>query len=77
MRSPTRTAELLSLLCRHEDAGYEELLPDTVVLQVGDLQIRVLSLPRLIEAKQRAGRPKDLAALPLLHATLSRSRGPT
>lgn len=32
--------------------------------------IRVLSLPALIEAKERAGRAKNLAALPVLRATL-------
>jgi hypothetical protein len=32
--------------------------------------IRVLSLPALIDAKERSGRPKDLAALPVLRATL-------
>jgi hypothetical protein len=36
----------------------------------GGLNVRVLSLPALIEAKERSGRPKDLAALPVLRATL-------
>jgi hypothetical protein len=36
----------------------------------GGLTVRVLGLPALIEAKERAGRPKDLAALPVLRATL-------
>ena len=36
----------------------------------GGVTIRVLGLPALIEAKERAGRPKDLAALPVLRATL-------
>lgn len=56
-----------------EDIGYEELLDDTVILSVGDLEVRVLSLRRLIEVKERAGRPKDLAVLRLLRATLLRS----
>jgi hypothetical protein len=30
----------------------------------------VLALHELIEVKRRAGRPKDLAALPVLEATL-------
>lgn len=60
-------AEILTLLVR----GYEELLAGTVELQLGDGKtIRVLSLPALIEPKERAGRPKDLAVLPLLRATL-------
>jgi hypothetical protein len=54
-----------------EDMGYEELLPKTVTMSLGGgLSVRVLSLPALIEAKERAGRPKDLAALPVLRATL-------
>ena len=32
--------------------------------------VRVITLPRLIAAKSRAGRPKDRLALPLLIATL-------
>lgn len=36
----------------------------------GGLLVRVLGLPALIEAKERAGRPKDLAALPVPRATL-------
>ncbi len=51
--------------------GYDELLPDTIEMKLADgSAFRVLSLPALIEAKERAGRPKDLAALPLLRATL-------
>lgn len=51
--------------------GYEELLERTVTMSLsGGMTIRVLSLPALIEAKERAGRPKDLAALPVLRATL-------
>ncbi len=57
------------------DRGYEELLAETVEMSLaGGLRIRVLSLPALIEAKERAGRPKDLAALPLLKATLEETR---
>jgi len=53
------------------DRGYEDLLPDTVALELADgARVRVLSLPALIAAKERTGRPKDLAVLPLLRATL-------
>lgn len=53
------------------DEGYDELLSRTVTMALaGGLTVRVLGLPALIEAKERAGRPKDLAALPLLRATL-------
>jgi hypothetical protein len=54
-----------------EGVGYEELSERTVSLKLaGGLDIRVLGLAALIEAKERAGRPKDLAALPVLRATL-------
>jgi len=54
-----------------QDRGYEELLDQTVEMELaGGRTIRVLSLPALIEAKERSGRPKDLAVLPVLRATL-------
>jgi hypothetical protein len=40
----------------------------------GGLAVRVLGLAALIEAKERSGRPKDLAALPVLRATLAETR---
>jgi hypothetical protein len=40
----------------------------------GGRAVRVLTLSALIEAKERAGRPKDLAALPVLRATLDELR---
>lgn len=67
----TNLGDLDCLGAISESMGYEELLPQTVAMKVtGGLNVRVLSLPALIEAKERAGRPKDLAALPVLRATL-------
>jgi hypothetical protein len=58
-----------------QDRGYEDLLGQTVEMRLaGGLTVRVLSLPALIEAKERAGRPKDLAALPVLKATLDETK---
>ena len=54
--------------------AYEDLAPDTVTLAVADLAVPVLALPRLIEVKEATGRPKDLAALPTLRATLEEIR---
>jgi hypothetical protein len=34
------------------------------------LEVRVLQLAKLVELKRQLGRPKDLAVLPLLEATL-------
>ena len=58
-----------------QDRGYEELLGQTIEMSIGEgRKVRVLSLPALIEAKERAGRPKDLAALPVLRATLDETK---
>ena len=55
--------------------SYDELIASTVPIKLsGDLTIRVLDLATLIEFKKRAGRPKDLAAVPHLEATLRESR---
>lgn len=54
--------------------GYEQLVRDAVRLRVGNHDVQVLGLERLIEEKERAGRPKDLAALPVLRATLARTK---
>jgi len=40
----------------------------------GGVAIQVLTLPALIEIKERLGRPKDLAVLPVLRATLDERR---
>jgi hypothetical protein len=51
--------------------GYEDLLPETMEMKLADgSAIRVLGLRSLIGVKERAGRPKDLAVLPVLRATL-------
>ena len=64
------------LACGEIDGGrgYEDLLAETsaVSLEDGSL-IRALDLTTLIGIKERSGRPKDLAALPVLRATLDES----
>ena len=53
---------------------YEDLLPQSVELDLSaGLRIRVLGLSELLAMKIRAGRPKDLAVVPLLKATLDES----
>jgi hypothetical protein len=55
--------------------GYEELLRQSTELRLASgLAIRVLGLAALVEIKQRLARPKDLAALPLLRATLDEAK---
>lgn len=40
--------------------GYEQLLPDTIQLDLGGVECLCLGLERLIAVKRAAGRPKDL-----------------
>jgi hypothetical protein len=52
--------------------AYEDLLARAPALQVqAGLNVHVLDLPTLISLKEKAARPKDLAALPVLRATLA------
>ena len=51
---------------------YEDLLERAPEVELEEgLAVRVIDLPTLIELKEKAGRPKDLAALPVLRATLA------
>ena len=53
------------------DKDYDALVEFSRELLVGDDAIvRVLELTMLLEVKRRAGRPKDLAVLPFLEATI-------
>jgi len=52
------------------DLLYENLLDSTLELEVTGIVVRVLSLERLIQLKRELGRPKDIAMLPVLEATL-------
>jgi hypothetical protein len=52
------------------DKSFDDLLPLTRAIALEDSEIRVLDLSALIDVKRRAGRPKALALLPVLEATL-------
>jgi len=54
---------------------YAELVSQSSPMELGEgLSILVLELSKLIELKRNAGRPKDLAVLPVLEATLELTR---
>ncbi len=53
---------------------YGSLLGKSLLVDLGGFQARLLDLEAILELKRAIGRPKDLAALPLLEATL-RARG--
>lgn len=50
--------------------SYEELLNDSIEINEQDLAFRCVTLPRLIQLKNAAGRPKDLESLAELRAIL-------
>ncbi|MBV8101062.1 MAG: hypothetical protein JOZ31_18110 [Verrucomicrobia bacterium] len=50
--------------------SFEELITDSVEINESDLRLRCVTLPRLIELKNAAGRPKDLESLAELRAIL-------
>jgi predicted nucleotidyltransferase len=58
-----------------EDLTYEDLLPDSEEMDLGEgLRIRVLKLEKLIEIKAELHGEKDRAVLPILRRTLEEKR---
>ncbi len=54
-----------------EDLGFEELLPNSIEMAIGEgKRIRVLNLATIIALKEALGGEKDLAVLPILRRTL-------
>jgi len=67
-----RFAELLRKLASNQVEFV--VLEHAPEVSLGDaLRVRVIDMPTLIQLKEEAGRPKDLAALPVLRATLDES----
>jgi hypothetical protein len=67
----TRLGDLDCLGEIDDGKRYEELLPQSVEMELGEgLKVKVLSLAELLAMKTRSGRPKDLAVVPLLRATI-------
>jgi hypothetical protein len=68
--------EALDLLAEMSGiGGYDQILPQVEEVLVEGVPIKVLGLQQLIATKQAAGRPKDVAALPLLKAALELRQG--
>ena len=64
----------LDVLCvLHDGRGYDELLDHTLAIG-GDLPVRVLDLPTLVQIKSSTGRAKDRLMLPQLLALLERGQ---
>lgn len=52
----------------HDGRGYDELLPTSVLMEDGELQLRVVSLETLIAIKASTGRSRDKILVPILIA---------
>ncbi len=50
--------------------GYEDIIQQTNDVPIDSMTVKTLSLEQLIVAKEAAGRPKDLSAIPIIRATL-------
>lgn len=68
----------LDILCRlHDGRGYEELAQHSVTINAGDLRLKILDLPTLIEIKNNTGRVRDRLVVPLLLALLRERETPS
>lgn len=65
----------LDLLGEAGRQTYEQLLTDTVELSAFGIEVRFLTLRKLIEVKREAGRRKDLEAVAELELLLERQPG--
>jgi len=54
--------------------GYEQLLPETIEVEVGGVACLCLNLERLIKVKRAAGRPKDLEVAAELEQIIEESQ---
>lgn len=54
--------------------SYDDLLPDSEILQVGEYFVRVLTLEKLIEIKRKLPRPKDKFMLLHLEAVFDEKK---
>ena len=53
-----------------EIGGYDDIITNADEMDIAGYTVKVLSLADLIRTKRAAGRPKDLAVIPVLEATL-------
>jgi hypothetical protein len=51
--------------------SYEDLVEASLVIELEGRPLRVIRLDELLQIKKRAGRPKDLAGIPYIEATIA------
>ena len=57
-----------------EGKSYEELIEETSVEDLGKMKVYLLDLETLIKIKEKIGREKDNALLPILRSTLEEKK---
>lgn len=72
----TRAGDVDLVLRPAGTGGYDDVVRNAVVVVVGGQPLPLASLADVVRSKEAAGRPKDLAALPVLRALLARQRQP-
>jgi hypothetical protein len=69
---PRTNAGMLDVLGTIEEATtFEDLVPFAELTDLGGFDVRVLSLPRLLEVKRKLDRPKDRLMALQIEATLA------
>ncbi len=63
--------DFMSLI--HGIRSFKSLQPRATTVDMGGAPLRVAALADIIKSKRAAGRPRDVAVLPLLEATLEES----
>lgn len=59
------------VLTMHGLGTFDEEMEHTILVDLGRLPVRVLSLDRIIKSKEAVGRPKDVLTLPVLRDALA------
>ncbi|MBN2200300.1 MAG: hypothetical protein JW747_10695 [Candidatus Aminicenantes bacterium] len=59
------------VLTMHGLGTFDEEMEHTILVDLGRLPVRVLSLDRIIKSKEAVGRPKDVLTLPVLKDALA------
>lgn len=70
--------ELFDMVLTMQGLGtFDEEIKNSILVDLGNLPVRILALDRIIESKKAAGRPKDVLTLPVLRdalATIKKSK---
>jgi len=59
------------VLTMHGLGTFEEEVKNSILVDLGDLPVRILALDRIIKSKEAVGRPKDVLTLPVLRDALA------